>query len=82
VNGPGRRWEVTVVLPASEIGELAKTIKVPLRFLGAGKYQAMLARDQQAEAAAVSIQKATFSRSDSLTIELRTGGGFIARFVK
>jgi alpha-glucosidase len=63
-------------------GSAAKTIKIPLSFLGAGKYQAILARDQQDEAAAVKIENATASRGDSLTIELRAGGGFIARFAK
>jgi alpha-glucosidase len=95
-------WDETIVLPASEIGELvafarrngstwflaimngatAKTINIPLTFLGGGKYQAMLARDQRDEAAAVKIENATFSRSDSLTVEMRAGGGFIARFAK
>jgi alpha-glucosidase len=95
-------WNETVVLPASEIGELAvfarrngstwflaimngataKTIKVPLAFLGSGKYQALLARDQTNEAAAVKVENATLSRSDALTVELRGGGGFIARFTR
>jgi alpha-glucosidase len=93
-------WDETVVLPASEIGELAtfarrngstwflaimngataKTLKVPLAFLGNGKHQAMLVRDQPGEAAAVKIENAAFSRNDSLTIELRAGGGFVGRF--
>ena len=95
-------WDETVVLPASEIGELAafarrngstwflaimngataKTLKVPLTFLGGGKQQALLVRDQANEAAAVKVEKATVSRSDALTLELRAGGGFVARFVK
>jgi alpha-glucosidase len=63
-------------------GSTAKTIKIPLSFLGSGKYQAMMARDQQDEAAAVKIENATTSRADTLTVELRAGGGFIGRFIK
>src|SRR5215510_10624716 len=63
-------------------GPTARTIKIPLMFLGAGKYQGILARDQQDEAATVKIENVTLSQNDSLTIELRAGGGFIARFNK
>jgi alpha-glucosidase len=63
-------------------GPTAKTIKIPLAFLGAGKYQVTLARDQQDDAAAVKIENAAVGRGDSLTVELRAGGGFIARFAK
>jgi alpha-glucosidase len=61
-------------------GSVAKTIKVPLAFLGGGKYQALLVRDRPDEAAAVKIENATLSRNDALTIEMRPGGGFIGRF--
>jgi alpha-glucosidase len=61
-------------------GSTAKTVKIPLTFLGKGKYQAMLVRDQPDEAAAVKIENATLSRSDALTIEMRAGGGFVAEF--
>ncbi len=60
-------------------GSTARTIKIPLSFLGGGKYQATLARDLQDNAAAVKIENLSLSRTDSLTIELRAGGGFIAR---
>ncbi|MBM4020402.1 MAG: glycoside hydrolase family 97 protein [Planctomycetes bacterium] len=93
-------WDETVVLPFSEIGEVAafarrrgdawflaivngpaaRTVKMPLSFLGAGDYRAMLVRDAKDEAAAVTIENATLKRSDWLNIELRDGGGFIARF--
>src|SRR2546425_968282 len=95
-------WDETIVLPMSDIGELAafarrsgdvwfltvlnepdaKTIKVPLSFLGRGEYRAMLVRDRKEEAATVEMEKITTRRSDSLTIELNSGGGFIARFQK
>jgi alpha-glucosidase len=63
-------------------GSTAKTIKIRLGFLGRGKYQGLLARDQKDEAAAVKIETVALSLVDSLTIELRAGGGFIGRFTK
>jgi alpha-glucosidase len=95
-------WDETVVLPVSEIGEIAafarrsgdtwflaiangptgRTVKVPLSFLGSGKYQAMLVRDSQDDAAAVTTETATLSRTDRFSIELRSGGGFVGRFSK
>jgi alpha-glucosidase len=93
-------WDETVVLPVSEIGEIAafarrradkwflaimngptaRNIKLPLTFLGQNKYQAMLVRDQQADAASVKIENSTMSRKELLTIDMRDGGGFVARF--
>ncbi|HYW73097.1 MAG TPA: glycoside hydrolase family 97 catalytic domain-containing protein [Pyrinomonadaceae bacterium] len=61
-------------------GLSGKTIRVPLRFLGARRYRATLVRDQLDEAAAVRIEHAGLSRADSLTIKMRAGGGFVARF--
>ncbi len=95
-------WDETIVLPGSEIGELAayarrsgttwhlavmngvaaRTIKVPLSFLGPGEYRAMLVRDQPSNAAAVMVENASAQRSDTLTIDLGDGGGFIGRFSK
>jgi alpha-glucosidase len=63
-------------------GATAKTVKIPLAFLGNGKYQAILVRDLQDEAAAVKIENAILSRSDALTIELRAGGGFVAKAIR
>jgi len=93
-------WDETIVLPFSEIGELAayarrkdnvwfvgimnaltgKTVRVPLDFLSARGYQATLVRDQMDEPAAVKIEKVTVGRRDTLTIRMRAGGGFVARF--
>ena len=95
-------WDETIVLPVSEIGEVAafarrkgdtwflaiingptqKTIHVDLSFLGNGKYQAMVIRDQQDNLAAETIENTTLSRFDSFAIDLRPAGGFIARFSK
>jgi alpha-glucosidase len=95
-------WDETVVLPPSEIGEVAvfarrkgdvwflavmngpaaRSVKAPLSFLGDGEYAATLVHDAKDDAAAVTVEKATLKRGDSLSIDLREGGGFLARFTK
>jgi alpha-glucosidase len=93
-------WDETIVLPDSEIGELAafarrkgpdwfiavlngpsaRTLKLDLKFLGVATYRATLVRDDPDNAAAERIERTTLSRQGSLTIDLRPGGGFVARF--
>ncbi|UCE50491.1 MAG: glycoside hydrolase family 97 N-terminal domain-containing protein [Phycisphaerales bacterium] len=95
-------WDETIVLPGSEIGELAvfarrtgdvwflavmcgpqaRTIKVPLSFLGNGQYKASLVRDDKENDTAVVTEGRTVRRADTLKIEMVNGGGFIARFSK
>jgi alpha-glucosidase len=95
-------WDETIVLPVSEIGEVAafarrsgrtwflavlngpvaRTLQVPLSFLGNGAYETMRVRDRRDDPAAVRIETAPTRRKDSLNIELSDGGGFIARFSK
>jgi alpha-glucosidase len=60
----------------------ARTIQVPLSFLGNGSYKASLVRDNKEKADAVVLENKTVQRSDALTIEMTSGGGFLARFVK
>ena len=94
-------WDETIVLPMSEIGELAvyarrtgttwflaimngpaaKTIRVPLTFLGAGQYRATFVRDEGPDGATVTVQTGTESRTGAMSFELRPGGGFVGRFV-
>jgi alpha-glucosidase len=73
----GSRWFLAIMN-----GPTAKTIKIALSFLESGKYKAMLVRDRNEDAAAVNIEQATVNARDALAIELRAGGGFIARFSK
>ena len=93
-------WDETIVLPSSEIGELAafarrkgdtwflavvcgpqaKTIRVPLSFLGDGEYSSVQVRDNAAGDGAVEVGNAIQKRSDVLTLELHPGGSFLARF--
>jgi alpha-glucosidase len=61
-------------------GPRARSVEVPLSFLSAGAYHGLLVRDSPDDPAAVRIEKADFSRQASLPIDLREGGGFIARF--
>jgi len=95
-------WDETIVLPDSEIGELAifarrtdatwflavmcgpqaKTIEVPLSFLGGGRYNASLVRDNKENDAAVVTQDRIVRRGDTLKIEMTKGGGFVGRFSK
>lgn len=63
-------------------GSTPRNVKIPLAFLGSSKYKTMSARDKLDDAAAVKIENSIVSRKDSLTIEMRGGGGFIARLSK
>jgi alpha-glucosidase len=71
----GRTWFLAIMN-----GPTARSIHVPLAFLSNGKYQAMLARDREDDAAALKIEETVLSRKDSITIDLRSGGGFVGRF--
>jgi alpha-glucosidase len=70
----GDTWFVAVLN-----GDAAKTIRIDLGFLGAGRYDALLARDKMDDPAALVVEKAEKGRTDTLAIELRPAGGFIAR---
>jgi alpha-glucosidase len=69
-------WVLAVMAAAGP----PKTIQVPLTFLGDGAYQASLVRDNKSNDAAVVVENTTAHRSDRLTLELNSGGGFVARF--
>jgi alpha-glucosidase len=63
-------------------GGPGQTIRVPLSFLGDGPYKASLVRDSREKADAVVLEEHTLQRSDTLTIEMADGGGFVARFTR
>jgi alpha-glucosidase len=93
-------WDETIVLPPSEIGEIAvlarrsgrtwflavlngtapRTVHLTPAFLPPGRHTSLAVRDVLDDPAAVSVERGTASRADSLTVALRAGGGFIARF--
>ncbi len=100
-------WDETVVLPFSEIREVAafarrsgntwfvaitngpyaRNVRVDLAFLGRGaqqpagrqapSYEATLLRDT-GEPMALKVEHVTLSANDSLSVDLRSGGGFVA----
>ena len=60
-------------------GPTARTVQVPLPFLGTGDYRAMIVKDSPSDAGAMDLDdKAVVLRGDTLTVELREGGGFVA----
>jgi alpha-glucosidase len=73
----GDRWFLAILN-----GPAAKTVDVPLSFLGPGKYNAVLVRDAATAADAVDIGDGAYGRGQSLRIALQAGGGFIGRFSK
>jgi alpha-glucosidase len=104
-------WDETVVLPVSEIrqvaafarrsgntwylaitnGPTARNVRIDLSaFLGRGSaqpgtrsasYQATLLRDTS-EPAALKVEHLSLSPRDSISVDLRSGGGFVARFTR
>jgi alpha-glucosidase len=93
-------WDETIVLPGSDIGELAafarrrrdtwfvavlngpsaRTLQIDLGFLGPGRYDALLVRDERDNPAAVRVERTMTTKRGSLAIDLRAGGGFVGRF--
>lgn len=73
----GHQWFLAVLN-----GDDAQTIRVPLSFLDKGSYDGMLIRDSGSGADAEQVENQMFHREYSLTINLRSGGGFIARFTR
>jgi len=73
----GDLWFLAVMNGAS-----ARTVRIPLSFLPAGSFRAMLVRDSPDDAAAVKIENIAAARADAISVDLRPGGGFIARFSK
>jgi alpha-glucosidase len=61
-------------------GPQAKTIQVPLSFLGEGPYKASLVSDDTKNDAAVVLAERTVQRDDTFEIEMVNGGGFVGRF--
>ena len=62
----------------------ARTIEVPLRFLGPGRYEAVLfqdAADADAEAEHLTESRRTVSAKDTLTVRLASGGGVAIHFL-
>lgn len=67
---------------AAMCGPQAKTIQVPLDFLGDGSYKASMVRDNKVDAATVVLENKSVTKGDTVTIGMINGGGFIGRFTK
>ena len=72
----GDTWFVAVMC-----GPDAKTLDVPLAFLDDGAYRAELVRDGDTSDS-LNMESASMRKSDSLHLDLKSGGGFIGRFSK
>jgi alpha-glucosidase len=70
----GDEWFVAVLN-----GPEARSLRVDLKFLGAAVYNGLLVRDDPDNAAAERIERQALTRSGSITINMRAGGGFIGR---
>ncbi|WP_248925096.1 glycoside hydrolase family 97 catalytic domain-containing protein [Paenibacillus hamazuiensis] len=73
----GGKW-VLAVMGAGP----ARALDIPLSFLGEGEYKATLVRDNPQNDAAVVVERSTARRGGTLSIELNSGGGFVALFIK
>jgi len=71
----GNVWFLAVMC-----GPKARTIQVPLSFLGEGQYNASLVCDDKENDAAVVLKDSSVRRGDALTMEMSSGGGFVCRF--
>ncbi|HEY8175416.1 MAG TPA: glycoside hydrolase family 97 catalytic domain-containing protein, partial [Gemmatimonadaceae bacterium] len=70
-----KQWYVVIAN-----GPDARSVTVPLSFLGRGTHSALLVRDDRDDAAAVKVESTSMGRGDLLHVDLRAGGGFIGRF--
>ncbi len=61
-------------------GPAGRSVEVPLSFLGGGAHEGVLVGDEPEDPAAVRVVARTLHREDSLKIDLRPAGGFVARF--
>ncbi|HUF64294.1 MAG TPA: glycoside hydrolase family 97 N-terminal domain-containing protein [Verrucomicrobiales bacterium] len=66
---------------AAMCGPEARILEAPLSFLDAGPYQISIVRDGESDGT-LSVEGAAKERGDSLRVELRAGGGFVARLTK
>ena len=61
-------------------GTVAKHIKIPLKFLMKGEYDASIVKDDPVNSAAVVTEQSKFSSTGMIELDLVPGGGYVARF--
>jgi alpha-glucosidase len=71
----GDRWFLGVLN-----GKEPRTLRVPLSFLGKGRYHAVLVRDDRVNGAAVQLEQREVTARDYVDLSLRDGGGAVVRF--
>ncbi|HEV8592425.1 MAG TPA: glycoside hydrolase family 97 C-terminal domain-containing protein, partial [Pyrinomonadaceae bacterium] len=71
----GRVWFIAVLN-----GSKARSMQIPLTFLGRGEMESMLVRDKLDDPAAIEIEHSRAANRNALNLDMRAAGGFIARF--
>jgi alpha-glucosidase len=66
---------------AAMCGPEPRMLQAPLTFLRDGEYQMASVRDGESDASVV-VERTTKGRGDTLRVDLRAGGGFVARLVR
>jgi alpha-glucosidase len=74
VRRSGTAWYVGAMTDRKE-----RTFDVPLGFLSAGRFQALVASDDDSARHGLSISKQTVTPGDSIRLKLSSGGGGMAR---
>ena len=72
----GTDWFLGVLNGAS-----ARTVRIAPSFFGAGALRRVMARDDASNAAAMRMERRVVTSRETLSFDLRPGGGFVARFV-
>jgi alpha-glucosidase len=73
----GERWFLGVLN-----GKTPRTQRLPLSFLGKGRYRATLVKDDPGNGAAVVMEERVVTARDFVDLSLRDGGGLVARFTR
>jgi alpha-glucosidase len=73
----GNAWFIGVVN-----GETPRDMTIDLSFLGDGQYKVDSLNDVPDNNAAINTDTKTLSRTDTISLHLGTGGGFVAHFTK
>ena len=71
----GTTWFLAIMCGAE-----GRSLRIPLTFLGPGRYSGTLVRDEAARDDALAIEEVTVQSSDSIPVQMRNGGGFLGRF--
>ena len=71
----GTTWMLAVMC-----GPELRDVTIPLSFLATGEYRVTQVIDDPSKDAAVSVTENTMRAGDRMTLHLRPGGGYLARF--